>query len=438
MSDINDRDLEKIEREIVSNTRSENTLDLTGVNPDRFYSAVKGLIRENDFSCEVCGGKGGDKGEKELVVTSKKPLNEYKNKNKAITTDNLKLICKSDYYDDDVESGEAVAQYKQESSTSKSERAKRTLTSFERIVSQNTPTRIVKSNIKLFMYIFLIGLFGLGVYSVYTNQNYFDLIVYVVSFPSNVISTLYTKHPLVLLASLLPIIALYTLFEYYQPPKYFTPDYTTSYTLGAISIPHLVHPTLLGLSTLTWVGISVIKIYGYAHYIPISTEILLEVGSVALILYFFLLITFPSVMWEFVKRDRSTVMGREVMTEAEIIAAERGETKFTENTIKGKINKKFIKDAINRLDYIQGDFFAPIVWMFFAITTTVYVYLLIFTGINHNVTNIQEIVIVCLPLVYVIIFYIFRYAQYRKISRKFSETAKQVESKAGLGGGDDR
>ena len=473
MSELSEDDIQEIHKSAVENTMAEYSSVVKGVNINRLQEESKKALVSSEYSCSSCGSQGLLHNDDELLLTLERPVDEFDSKEEAVDASNLVPLCQECF---EAAEGEAVSSAEQ--SKNIGERAQYSVKGFEKLVANNTPTIILRQLAQYIVTGFLLLLLGTSVYGLYNpSTTATGLVSSLINGAVSSIQTLFIEYTILVFILIVPLIALYTLFEHYQPKAYSSEQYVKSWQIGSVSIPYIFHPVLLvitsvitavtGSNILTEVGAKIITVNDRNYTEP---SILTEFGVTAatnevafgfsVIAMIFLLLSFPRVFRKLVRADKSEIMARSQLAETseKIILDRYNDIVVTSHqTTKPRVTKSYIKEYYDSDIAVDnsGKYYSPLVWIFFS--NVMISYILLFTVyasyttvlspvnaisqillfavygkwewiIDIPLTGIASLVIFTLPTVLVVSYLLYRRRKFNQLSSELSNLEEKIEA----------
>jgi len=426
--DYTKEEIAAIQKTVINNTLNKTNIDLNNININTLQQVTDKVLKHYDCQCDVCGSRID---EKEGVLQFERNIDKFPTKEDGLTLENITLVCLDCYTESEKEDATDSTSFSPSiSSEAKKEVAQQVKTSsqnFEAFVANNTPSLFVKRNVSTFLYLLVflnISIIGYGLFSGSITASYglFGAIV------GQVLYTIVYEYTFLFFIGLIPIVGLYTLLEYYQPPSYFLPDYKTGFVIGPITIPYIFHPILLAITTATWI------VGGLAFTnditLPLAEDTIILVLSISLICSLLLVVSLPRVFVKLVRSDKSTLLPRSVLSYAGAIAEKHGEVYIQDNKAKPAIKADYVREVFANEENLYGDYYYPVLWIFLVNLSVVYSF---FAFLLTNSLYIGfEILFVSAPLLTVIAYIIYRFVIFKLVAKELKHKADEIKSELGL------
>lgn len=432
MSELDEGDIQKIHKSAVENTMAEYSSVVQGVNINTLQAESKKALGGYDYSCANCGSQGILEGEEELLLTLERPASNFDSKEEAVNSSNLIPLCRDCF---DQAEGEAVSSAEQ--SKNKAERLQYTVQGFEKLVAENTPTLIIRQSFRyLFalMLLFVMGSVGYGLYT--ENYTATSFLTSILGQVNDVITTIFIDYTFITFIAIIPLIAIYTLFEHYQPDEYAKEQYVTSWKVGGISIPYIFHPIFVLLTSGYSVGGGYLVSIGYIS----QSSVIGQLVPVAVLLLLLLLVTFPRTFRKVVRADKSDILARSQLAQVseKIVLDKYNDIIVTANqTTKPHLTESYIREYYDEYDQeLSGDYYSPLFWIGLSNVMITYIILVFAYTVISGITisPLIEITMFSSPTILVLLYIIYRRRKFSKISTKIDNLEEKIESETSIGG----
>jgi hypothetical protein len=429
MTKPDEEKVQELHTTALDNMYSEYSSVIEGVNVSKLQMESGKALQKAEYSCEKCNSQ------EDLVFKLDEPVEEFESKERAINANNLVALCKECYHQAE---GTAVSQYSQGSDTDTVSMIVNTLRNFEQVIASNTPSLIVRNSIPYILYltaVFIVGSLGYGVYSEqYTAVSYLTTVLGSVG---NGIGTVFIDYTFGLFLIAIPIVAIYTVFEYYEPRSYTTERYVQSWNFGSISIPYIFHPIALVVST---IGFSVLGFLGESGRIA-STGIVSVVGVALLFGSIGLFLTLPTVFTQIVRSDKSTIRAKEQLAEvSEKITLSRYDNIIITGSGKKKPRVRLSDVDEYYIDYTEDlqltdSYYGDLLWVFAVhlSVTFVGIYLIQIGLLGAELGGLAVLLFIS-PTIIVGLYLLYRYIVIQRSVKKIEDSSEKIESESSVGG----